>query len=196
MSESFAPAPTWGDGVALEMDHPSLAWLYADIPTVVNIAQLQPHESVLILSCSTGLLAVAALKALGDHYRRIVGVDSVRGALQQAALKFEASGIGNDIELLHSNFYDLNSLTGLQVPAQDPSPPAFDVVFARNALPPGQSDWQSLLQYWASHCTHGTGRLVTTFSHGDTENPHLAGIQAVDNDSNIVACTSWMFERE
>jgi len=74
MSESFALAPTWGDGIALEMYHPSLAWLHADIPTVVNIAQLQPHESALILSCGTGLLA----REVGEF-----AVDVVKGLAEQ-----------------------------------------------------------------------------------------------------------------
>jgi len=58
MAAANAPTPIWADGAALSTDHPSLVWINIDMPVVVAMAQVQPHESVLILSCSTNGLAI------------------------------------------------------------------------------------------------------------------------------------------
>lgn len=70
MAEAIAPAPIWCDSVALELGHPSLVWMRTDIPTVVEIAHWQPGDSVLVLNCSTGDLAIQALKTIGPGQGR------------------------------------------------------------------------------------------------------------------------------
>lgn len=41
-----------------------------------------------------------------------------------------------------------------------------------------------------------TRHMVATFWPGDPRNAHLAGIQAVDGNGNVVARMSWTLERD
>ena len=72
-----APTPTPGDAYALAIDSPALSWMNLDLPNIVNMADSQPHESILILGCSTGELLIEALKAPGVWNGRMIGIDKV-----------------------------------------------------------------------------------------------------------------------
>ena len=77
------------DMAALEIDRPSLSWMQHDLPLIVEMADLQPHESVLIVACGTGQLILEIVRASNGNHGRMVGVDNSRHAVQIAIQKLD-----------------------------------------------------------------------------------------------------------
>src|SRR6266849_8246390 len=61
---------------------------------LIDLAQLQPGESVLDIATGTGHLALAAAQAVGPS-GKVTGLDLTREMLEQAKRKAEANGVTN-----------------------------------------------------------------------------------------------------
>ena len=88
-----APTPTYGDGLAHEIDDSSLSWMKEDLPTIVEMADLQSHESVLVVACGTGQLILEIMRASNGNHGRMVGVEDSRLAVQPAIQKLDTLGL-------------------------------------------------------------------------------------------------------
>ena len=73
---------------------------------LVDLAQLQPGQSVLDLATGTGLAAIPAAEIVGNR-GRIVGVDISQGMLDQARMKVRAAGLRN-VELSQGDVEQLD----------------------------------------------------------------------------------------
>jgi len=186
MATGPAHTPTFGDGIALTIDSPQFAWMDADIPAVVAMSQLQPGDTILILSCSTGAIIVEVVKALGVWPRRVVAIESVHVAIQQAVLKLEAMDLEHNVELICGNTYDMDAISGLQSTTDESARPTFDIILGRNALF-FDSRHNSPLLNWASYLTPTTGRMVVTYTPTHELNPQLAGLQAIYDGKKVLA---------
>lgn len=191
-----APAPTYGDGNALEIDSPSLSWMQHDLPLIVEMVNLQPHESVLVVACGTGQLILEIVRASNGNHGRIVGVDNARLAVQIAIQKLDDLGLMKDMRLLWGDPDHLDTINDLNEATEGQSHTTFDVVLARNALPPDSSQCSSTLRHWTTFLTPSSGRMVVTFSPCDNNVPYLAGVQIVVGDGTVVGRMSWLLEAE
>lgn len=191
-----APTPTYGDGVALQIDHPSLSWMQHDLPTIVEMAELQPHESVLVVACETGQLILEIVRASNGNHGRMVGVEDSRLAVQLAIQKLDTLGLMQDMRLLCGDPYQLDTINDLDEATEGHSHTTFDIILARNALPPHSSQYTSILRHWTTFLTPTSGRMVVTFSPCDNDNPYLAGVQAVVGDGEVLTRMSWLLEAE
>ena len=177
---------TPGDTVALAIDSPSLSWMNLDLPNIINMAEPQPHESILILGCSTGELLIEVLKAPGVWNERMVSIDESRLAVQQAVRKLDDLDLLNDRKLICGDPYNLNTIHGLHEASQAHSHTTFDIIFTRNTLPSDASQHNSILRHWASFLTPTSGRMMITYCPCVGETPYLAGIQAMIGNGEVV----------
>ena len=107
------PAPTYGDGVALSIDHPSLSWLNWDLTELVKMAEVQASESALVLSCATGELVIEFLRVSGAMHGRLVGIDSTRLAVQLAVQKLEQLDLLHNVAFINGDTHHLDTVDGL-----------------------------------------------------------------------------------
>ena len=183
-----APVPSHADSLAYEIDHPSLSWMNEDLATIVDMANLQSNQSVLVVGCSTGQLILQIVGGPNRTYDRMVGVDNSRASVQVAIQNIDDLGLMNDMRLLYGDPHHLDTINGLGE--------FFDVVLARNALPPDSAQCISILRHWTTVLTPASGRMVVTFSPSVDELACLAGVQAVIGDGAILSRMSWILEAD
>lgn len=118
-----------------------------DLPTIVNMAMPQPHESILILGCATGELLVEVLKAPKVWNGRVVSIEESRVTIQQAIRKLDNLNLLNNKKLICGDIYNLNTIHGLHEASQAYSYTTFDIIFTRNALPSDTSQHNSILRH-------------------------------------------------
>ena len=100
----------------------------------VNMARLQPQETILNMGCGTAVVTLRARSILGVNCGAIVGIDSFHDMLQEAQRLWNAYDLSDDIALHFNDVTHLNAIPGFHNASQEQTAPTFDVIFARNIL--------------------------------------------------------------
>ncbi len=116
--------------------------------------------------------------------------------LQQAGVKPEANGMYGTGSLFRCIMYQLDLIAEVQAMTQTQSPPTFDVIFARNALPSFHPACVTALQRWAELLNLTTGRMVTTFGPTDVRQRYLAGMECMLGRGDVMLGMTFMFEED
>lgn len=121
---------------------------------MIELARLEPGETVLDLACGTGLATLEASKAVGDD-GEVVGVDISKGMLAQANAKLSRHHFEN-IRFFEHSITELDGLAALQGRR-------FDVITCCSALVLLEHPID-VLKKWLQYLKPG-GRLIVDVTH-------------------------------